>query len=79
MRWSGRSGATPVDQAVAPIAERVDSLSTWNALQQAFPSYDPSGLSVLNTLAEVRFGDGVWIRVTAPIDWVQPAATGRVS
>ena len=71
----GWTGATAVDEATAVIASQIDVLFTWSAASQGFLSFNPSAPAVLNTLSDLAFGDGVWVRVSDPAGatWAQPA------
>ena len=78
---TGWTGATPVVQATAAIASSFDSLYTWDARSQGFLSFSGDLPPALNTLQELRFGDGVWVHVTNPTgtDWPQPVFTSARS
>jgi len=66
------TGATAVADATATIAEAFDVLFTWDG--NGFLSYVPTLPAALNSLEELSFGDGLWIRVSDPqgVDWIQP-------
>ncbi|MCZ6708602.1 MAG: hypothetical protein O7A71_11720 [Chloroflexi bacterium] len=70
--WSGPDGAS-VEEAVREIGNRLVVLFTWDETRQRFLRFDPQALSILNTATQLRFGEGVWIEVSAPTVWRQPS------
>lgn len=70
----GWTGATAVDDAIAAITDNVDILFRWDAVAQQFLSFSPTAPPFLNSLDELDFGDGLWVRTTAAgVAWTQPA------
>ena len=69
----GWTGATAVDDAIAAITDNVDILFRWDAVAQQFVSFRPTAPPFLNSLDELDFGDGLWVRTTAGgVVWTQP-------
>ena len=75
------TGATPIEAAVADIAAALDAVFAFDAAFQAFSQYRPNAPAVLNTLAEVSLGEGLWLRIDDPDSavWTQPDFTGARS
>ena len=67
-------GATPPATATASIANQLNSLFTFDAVAKTFLAFNPA-VPFLSTLTDLRLGDGVWINVSAPTVWQQPAFT----
>ena len=68
--WTGPD--TPVAQAIAPIANVVLGIWTWEIPSQSFRFYSPTALAFLNSLETLRFGDGFWILVDRAVTWDMP-------
>ena len=73
----GWTGNTAVADATAPIAGQFGAIFGWDATGQAFQSFQPTVPPFLNTLTDLRLGDGLFIFVTDATGavWPQPAAT----
>jgi len=69
--WTGPSRS--VIEAIAPIAQWVESVHSWDADTQRFRSYRPDAPSFLNDLTTLRSGEGVWVRIRSGISvsWSQ--------
>ena len=79
--WSlvGWVGATAMRaEATAGIAGAFDHMFTFDAATQTFRRFSPAAPPVVNTLSEVRSGDGVWIFVPQTATWTQPVASGSL-
>ena len=70
--WTGPDG-TPVEEAVAGLGDALTALFTWDAVQQRFLTYNPSGPGFLNTAERFRHGEGVWLLADRAATWEQPA------
>ena len=70
--WTGPDGV-PIEEAVREIEGRLLVLFTWDETRQTFLRFDPQALPILNTATQLRFGEGVWIEVSAPTVWRQPS------
>ena len=74
------TGDTPVADATASIAGAFARLFTFDAATQAFRFFGGGGSPTsLNTLDELRLGDGVWIFAEEPTVWPQPVFRGAHS
>ncbi len=73
----GFGGDEDIETATESITSSIRSLFAWDALAQAFQSYIPDLPTFLNTLDQLRAGDGVWLFVDDPagVIWEQPAIT----
>ena len=73
----GWTGNTTVADATAPIAGQFGAIFGWDATGQAFQSFQPNVPPFLNTLTDLRSGDGLFIFVTDSDGavWPQPAVT----
>ena len=69
----GWSGATTGQEAFDFITGRFAAGFTFDPNSKEFPQFRPTAPSLLNTLDQVGFGDGVWIRVEEESTWLQPA------
>ena len=58
--WTGPS-ATPFEAAVATIAVELTAAFTYDAGAQAFRSYGPRRLPLLNDAITLDFGDALWL------------------
>ena len=69
--WTGLSRS--VTEAIAPIAQWVESVHSWDADAQRFRVYRPDAPSFLNDLTTLRSGEGVWVRIRSGISvsWSQ--------
>ena len=65
-------------EATAGIAGAFDHMFTFDAATQTFRRFSPAAPPVVNTLSEVRSGDGVWIFVPQTATWTQPVASGSL-
>ena len=73
----GWTGDAPVAEAVAPIIDAVQSVFTWDATAQGFLLFDPSGPAFVNSLDQLRQGDGVWVNMGSNSGvWTQPSLSG---
>jgi Raf kinase inhibitor-like YbhB/YbcL family protein len=75
--WTGPDDI-PVADAVVAIASSLDGLFMWDAGAQQFLTYRPTALAFLNTATTLRYGDGVWLRMTQSATWSQPALDGEL-
>lgn len=77
--WTGES--SDVLAATAGISGAFSGFFTWDAITQAFLTFNPSLPASLNTLSQIQFGNGVWLFVTASgtIVWEQPEVTAAQS
>jgi hypothetical protein len=71
--WTGPDG-TPVADAIAGITDALEALFTWNAEDGVFLSFRPDGPIFLNTAEFLNYGDGLWVNITSPTVWSQPAS-----
>ena len=73
--WTGDT--TAVTEATAPLGGAFEAVFSWNAAGQTFLSYNPFLPITLNTLGQLRSGDGLWtlISSTGGAAWEQPAFT----
>ena len=69
--WTGPEGTSVVD-AVAGITGQLEVLFTWDAAQQRFLRFSPTGPGFLNDPIVLNFGDGVWLQVSRSVSWAQP-------
>ena len=76
--WLG-DNRTPVQEAIAGIADAVRSVWTFDASRQTFLRFEPSGLAILNELIVLDYGDGVWLEMARPASWSQepPGSVAR--
>ncbi len=70
--WTGADG-TPIAEALTSIAEFLTVSFTYDAAGQSFLSYGPTRPSFLNDAITLNYGDGIWLDVTQPVTWEQPA------
>ena len=63
---------TPISTATAPLLGRFESVFTFDGLGQRFLRYAPGLPDGGNTLGLLRFGDGVWVKITDPAGAVLP-------
>ena len=63
---------TPITTATAAIHDRFESVFTFDGPGQRFLRYAPGLPDGGNTLGILRFGDGVWLRITDPSGAVLP-------
>ena len=70
--WTGPD-LTSVEVAVAGFVDRLLALSIWDEEQQRFKRFSPDAPAVVNTATELRFGEGVWIQLSAVAVWNQPS------
>ena len=70
LSWSG--GDTPVAQAIAPIADSVEGIWTWDIPTRSFRFFSPTASGFLNSLRTLRFLDAFWILVDRPLTWEMP-------
>ena len=68
--WAGPT--TPRDVAIGGLGDSVDGVATFDAVTQSFATWNASVPAALNTLTELRQGQALWIRMTAPRSWEQP-------
>ena len=71
---AGWTGASSIEEAIAPIAGSVDAAFTFDATAQAFRRYTPDAPAALNTLSALQVGDALLIHVTAAdgVRWPRP-------
>ena len=67
--WTGEP--TPPGLAIS-ATPAITAVLTWNPVAQAFVAHRPQGPGLLNTLALLRTGDGIWLFAAAPAIWQQP-------
>ena len=70
------AGSTPAIDAIAPIADAVETLFVYDAAAQAFRAFSPDRPAFLNTIGDIGTGDGVWILANRSTNWEQPAVAG---
>lgn len=77
--WIGPS-QTPVEEAIAALADAVDAVFAFDAAAQTTRAFRPGGLAFLNDLTHLAFGQGLWLLMNAEAVWAQPGPTepGRV-
>lgn len=65
--------ARPVTEAIAPIAQFVRAVYTWDPTAQRFRVYRPGAPSFLNDLTVLRRGEGVWVEIRGgfSMEWSQ--------
>ena len=68
--WTGPD--TPVAEAIAPIADVVLGVWTWEIPSQSFRFFSPTAPAFLNSLQTLQFGDGFWILVSRAVTWELP-------
>lgn len=70
----GWTESTPVDEAMAPIADNIDAVFTYDSGAQTFRRYAPGAPAALNSLQTLRPGDGLLIHVVGPggVAWTRP-------
>ena len=71
--WTGPD-ETSVADAVAGILGTLEALFTWDAVADEFLSFRPGAPPFLNTAGVLRYGDGMWLNMTAPTVWSQSAS-----
>ncbi len=71
--WTGRDGIA-VEEAFARFGETLSWAARWNRQSQDYEWYIPRAAAHLNTLAELRLGDAVWIEVSGDARWWQSGA-----
>ena len=73
--WTGPT--SPIEDALAPLLSTLADAFTWDVGRQAFRSFSPGRAAFLNTLSELRFGDGVWLRLAGGglVRWRQAPVT----
>ena len=69
--WTGPDD-TPINEAIAGIAEAVAQMLTWDVAAQRFRTFNPQLPAGLNTLTMLNHGDAFWIEVREAITWDQP-------
>ena len=75
----GTPATTSIIDALAAIDGTPSAIFTWNAVAQSFRSFDPSAPAFLNSLSELRAGDGVWINVPGGGRWsLAPVTEARM-
>lgn len=57
--------ARPPSEALSPIHGKYESVYRWDAVNKRFDIYAPGLPGFVNSIAELRPGDTVWINVTA--------------
>ena len=70
--WTGPDD-TPIEQAVASIADVLETVFLWDVATQQFQSYRSDLPPALNTAETVDYGDGVWLFTSGAGTWAQPA------
>ena len=68
--WTGPE--TPFLDAVAAIVDQTEAAAAFDGGAQAFRNWNASAPALLNSLITLREGEAVWLRVSEPVDWVQP-------
>ena len=68
--WTGPD--TPFLDAVAAIVDQTEAAATFDGRAQAFRNWNASAPALLNSLIALLPGEAVWLRVSEPVDWVQP-------
>lgn len=68
--WTGP--ATPFEEAIEGIATQVQAAASFDGASQSFALWNATGPGLLNTLAALRPGEGLWILVDAATRWEQP-------
>ena len=61
----------PADAAFAAIADTLISAFTYDSTAARFRSDAPGRPGVLNDLALLRVGDGIWLSMAAATTWAQ--------
>ena len=69
--WNGANGIA-VDEAIAAIAETVEAVFVWDADAAMYRTFRPGAPSAVNTVTSLRAGEGVWLKLSAPVQWRQP-------
>ena len=72
--WTGPDG-TPVEQAFAALGADLVGAFIWDQPAQSFLSFAPDAPSFINTADVLNFGEGLWVQMSAPATWSQPAAS----
>jgi hypothetical protein len=70
-------GTLPPSEALSTISGKYASVYRWNAASQQYDVFAPGAPSVVNTLAQIKPGDTIWLDVTAEsADLVASASAG---
>ncbi|MEE9278129.1 MAG: class F sortase [Dehalococcoidia bacterium] len=67
--WTRSDSVSP---STLGFVQQVEALYRWDAVRERFESFVYGALPLLNTVDELRLGDGVWLRVGAGSDAVVP-------
>lgn len=70
--WTGPSG-TPIEAALAGLEGALLSAFLWNGDAQAYRFFDTRVPASLNTASIVDYGQGLWLIMSGPATWDQPA------
>ena len=65
---------SPAD-AIAGITNSVTRLFTWDLNLEAFLTFGPNAPAFVNSLDTLRYADGFWILLNAPVTWDMPVFT----
>jgi len=70
--WTGASGI-PIVDALAPLGGALEIAFTYDELAARFLTYGPGLVSFLNTAEALAYGEALWVQLTRPTTWDQPA------
>lgn len=70
--WTGPD-ETPVKDAIKEIRKQVEAIYVWDADNKEWLSFHRDVPARVNSLTHFKFGAGVWIVVSQPVTWKQPA------
>jgi hypothetical protein len=69
--WNGANGMA-VDTAIGAIVDAVEAVFVWDADAATYRTYRPGAPDALNTVTTLRAGEGVWLKLSASVQWHQP-------
>ena len=73
--WTGPDG-TPVEEAFAAIDADLIGASLWDQPNGSFLTFAPDAPSFVNSAEVLTYGAGLWVQMSAPATWSQPASAG---
>lgn len=74
--WTGPD-AVALSEIAQALGPGVVAIYLFDPLSQGFQIFRPGLPAALNTATQINHGDGVWIQLTAPVIWLQPASRAR--
>ena len=70
--WTGPDGAS-VGAITGALGPSVIAVYAYDPLSTAFRVFRSEGPDFLNTATTINHGDGIWLEVSTPLAWQQPA------